>query len=310
MPIRIPNDLPAAGTLQQENIFVMTENRAVSQDIRPLEIVLLNLMPTKVETETQFTRLLGNTPLQVHLELMQVSSHKSKNVSQEHMLTFYKTFDELKDRKFDGMVITGAPLEHLAYEDVDYWEELCQIMEWSKTNVHSTIHICWGAFAGLYYHYGIDCIRMDEKIFGVFPHVADYKRAILLRGFDDVFYVPHSRYFGMDREKVETEPRLKILASSEKSGVYAVMNEGGRQIFITGHSEYDADTLQREYMRDKNLGLPIAVPENYFPNDDDTQEPLVRWRGHANLLFSNWLNYFVYQTTPYDIMSIGDREET
>ena len=309
MPIRIPNDLPAAGTLQQENIFFMTENRAISQDIRPLEIVLLNLMPTKVATETQFTRLLGNTPLQVHLELMQVSSHKSKNTSEEHMLAFYKTFEELKDRKFDGMVITGAPLEHLAYEDVDYWKELCEIMEWSKTNVHSTIHICWGAFAGLYYHYGIDCIRLQEKVFGVFPHVADYKRAILLRGFDDVFYVPHSRYFGIDREKVEAEPKLKILASSEKSGVYAVMNEGGRQIFITGHSEYDADTLQREYMRDKNLGLPIAVPENYFPNDDDTQEPLVRWRSHANLLFSNWLNYFVYQTTPYDIMNIGDRED-
>ncbi len=309
MPIRIPNDLPAAGTLQQENIFVMTENRAVSQDIRPLEIVLLNLMPTKIETETQFTRLLGNTPLQVHLELMQVSSHKAKNVSEEHMIAFYKTFDELKDRKFDGMVITGAPLEHLAYEDVDYWDELCQIMEWSKTNVHSTMHICWGAFAGLYYHYGIDCVRLKEKVFGVFPHIADYKRAILLRGFDDVFYVPHSRYFGIDREKVEAEPKLKILASSEKSGVYAVMNEGGRQIFVTGHSEYDADTLNREYTRDKNLGLPIAVPENYFPNDDDTKEPLVRWRGHANLLFSNWLNYFVYQTTPYDIMSIGDREE-
>ena len=309
MPIRIPNDLPAAGTLQQENIFVMTENRAISQDIRPLEIVLLNLMPTKIETETQFTRLLGNTPLQVHLELMQVSSHKSKNVSEEHMLTFYKTFDELKDRKFDGMVITGAPLEHLQYEDVDYWEELCRIMDWTKTNVHSTIHICWGAFAGLYYHYGIDCVRMDEKVFGVFPHIADYKRAILLRGFDDVFYVPHSRYFGIDREKVEVDSRLKILASSEKSGVYAVMNEGGRQIFITGHSEYDADTLNREYKRDKNLGLPIAVPENYFPDDDDTKEPLVRWRGHANLLFSNWLNYFVYQTTPYDIMNIGDRED-
>ncbi len=309
MPIRIPNDLPAAGTLQQENIFVMTENRAISQDIRPLEIVLLNLMPTKVATETQFTRLLGNTPLQVHLELMQVSSHKSKNTSEEHMLAFYKTFEELKDRKFDGMVITGAPLEHLAYEDVDYWKELCEIMEWSKTNVHSTIHICWGAFAGLYYHYGIDCIRLQEKVFGVFPHVADYKRAILLRGFDDVFYVPHSRYFGIDRAKVEAEPKLKILASSEKSGVYAVMNEGGRQIFITGHSEYDADTLQKEYMRDKNLGIPIAVPENYFPNDDDTKEPLVRWRGHANLLFSNWLNYFVYQTTPYDIMHIGDKED-
>ena len=287
----------------------MTENRAVSQDIRPLEIVLLNLMPTKIETETQFTRLLGNTPLQVHLELMQVSTHKSKNVSEEHMLTFYKTFDELKHRKFDGMVITGAPLEHLAYEEVDYWEELCQIMDWTKTNVHSTLHICWGAFAGLYYHYGIDCVHKDEKIFGVYPHVADYKRAILLRGFDDVFYVPQSRHITIERESVEAEPRLKLLASSDVAGVYAAMNEGGRQIFVTGHSEYDADTLKREYLRDKNLGLPIAVPKNYFPNDDDTKEPLVCWRGHANLLFSNWLNYFVYQTTPYDIMTIGDREE-
>lgn len=309
MPIQIPNDLPAAGTLQQENIFVMTENRAVSQDIRPLEIVLLNLMPTKIETETQLTRLLGNTPLQVHLELMQVSSHKAKNVSQEHMLTFYKTFDELKHRKFDGMVITGAPLEHLAYEDVDYWDELCRIMEWTKTNVHSTLHICWAAFAGLYYHYNISSIYLDKKIFGVFPHTADYKRAILLRGFDDVFYVPQSRHATVRREDVEAEAKLKILASSAQSGVYAIMNKAGHQIFITGHSEYDADTLKREYFRDKDRGLDIAVPENYFPSDDDTKDPIVSWRGHANLLFSNWLNYFVYQTTPYDIMSIGNEQD-
>lgn len=305
MPIQIPNDLPATGILQNENIFVMSETRAVSQDIRPLEIVLLNLMPTKIVTETQLSRLLGNTPLQVHLELMHMSSHKSKNVSQEHLLTFYKSFEELKDRKFDGMVITGAPVENMEFEDVDYWDELCRIMEWSKTNVHSTFHICWGAQAGLYYHYGVQKKPLDEKMFGVFKHKADYKRAILLRGFDDEFWVPHSRHTTVLREDIEKVPGLRILASSEEAGVYAIMNKEGRQIFITGHSEYDVDTLQREYLRDKNLGLPIHVPENYFPNDDDTQEPIVRWRAHANLLFSNWLNYFVYQTTPYDLMTIG-----
>lgn len=305
MPIRIPNDLPATGTLQQENIFVMTADRAIRQDIRPLEIVVLNLMPTKIATETQLSRMLGNTPLQVNLELMHTTSHISKNVAQEHLLTFYKSFDEIKHRKFDGMVITGAPVEHLKFEDVDYWPELCEIMEWSKTNVHSTLHICWGAQAGLYYHYGINKYELPEKLFGVFEHKADYKRSILLRGFDDVFWAPHSRHTTILREDIEKVPELKLLASSEKAGVYALMNNRGRQIFVTGHSEYDADTLKKEYLRDKNLGLPIRVPENYFPNDDDTQEPIVRWRSHANLLFSNWLNYFVYQTTPYDIMSIG-----
>ena len=306
MPIRIPNDRPAAGTLQQENIFVMPQNRAMTQDIRPLEIVLLNLMPTKIATETQLSRLLGNTPLQVNLELMHTSSHKSKNVSQEHLLSFYKSFDELKDRKFDGMVITGAPVELMDFEDVDYWEELCKIMEWSKTHVHSTFHICWGAQAGLYYHYGIGKQKLPEKLFGVFPHQVDYKRSILLRGFDDIFWAPHSRHTTVSRADIEAVPELKILASSEKAGVYAITNKGGRQIFVTGHSEYDPETLKTEYLRDKNQGLPIAVPENYFPNDDDTCDPIVRWRGHANLLFSNWLNYFVYQTTPYDIMTIGD----
>ena len=310
MPIRIPNDLPAAEVLKQENIFVMTHTRAVTQDIRPLEIVVLNLMPTKIVTETQLTRLLGNTPLQVHLELMHTTSHRAKNVSQEHLLTFYKTFDELKDRKFDGMVITGAPVEQMEFEDVDYWEELCQIMEWSKTHVHSTFHICWGAQAGLYYHYGINKKPLPEKLFGVFPHKADYKRSILLRGFDDTFYVPHSRHTTVLREDIESVPGLKILASSEEAGVYAVMNKEGHQIFITGHAEYDPLTLQTEYLRDKNLGKPIRVPENYYPNDDDTQEPIVRWRGHANLLFSNWLNYFVYQTTPYDIMNVGKESTT
>jgi len=305
MPIQIPNDLPATGVLQNENIFVMTENRATTQDIRPLEIVLLNLMPTKIVTETQLSRLLGNTPLQVHLELMHTTSHRSKNVSQEHLLNFYKSFEELKDRKFDGMVITGAPVENMAFEDVDYWEELCQIMEWSKTNVHSTFHICWGAQAGLYYHYGVQKKPLPEKMFGVFKHKADYKRSILLRGFDDEFCVPHSRHTTVLREDIEKVPGLRIVASSEEAGVYAIMNKAGRQIFITGHSEYDADTLNREYVRDKNLGLPIHVPVNYFPDDDDTQDPIVRWRSHANLLFSNCLNYFVYQTTPYYLITIG-----
>ena len=310
MPIRIPNDLPATEVLQQENIFVMTQTRAMTQDIRPLEIVVLNLMPTKIVTETQLTRLLGNTPLQVHLELMHTKSHRSKNVAQEHLLTFYKSFEELKDRKFDGMVITGAPVEQMEFEDVDYWDELCQIMEWSKTHVHSTFHICWGAQAGLYYHYGIRKYPLAEKLFGVYPHKADYKRSILLRGFDDTFYVPHSRHTTVAREDIEAVPGLKIVASSPDAGVYAVMNKEGHQIFITGHAEYDPLTLESEYLRDKNLGKPIHVPENYYPNDDDTQEPIVRWRGHANLLFSNWLNYFVYQTTPYDIMNVGKESTT
>ena len=309
MPIRIPNDLPATSALQQENIFVMTQDRAVRQDIRPLEIVLLNLMPTKVATETQLSRMLGNTPLQVNLELMHTTSHTAKNTSQDHLLSFYKSFDELKHRKFDGMVITGAPVEMLPFEEVDYWEELCRIMEWSKTNVHSTFHICWAAQAGLYYHYGINKTVMPEKLFGVYKHHPDYKRAILLRGFDDSFWVPHSRHTTVSREEIEAVPELKILASSEEAGVYAVMNKGGRQIFVTGHSEYDPLTLQAEYLRDKSQGLPIHVPENYYPGDDDTRDPIVRWRGHGNLLYSNWLNYFVYQTTPYDIMAIGQNED-
>ena len=305
MPIRIPNDLPAADVLQQENIFVMNQNRAGSQDIRPLEIVLLNLMPTKVVTETQLSRLLGNTPLQVNLSLMHTTSHQSKNTPQDHLLSFYKDFGDLKHRKFDGMVITGAPVEQLPFEEVDYWQELCQIMQWSKTNVHSTLHICWGAQAGLYYHYGIPKHDLDKKLFGVFPHQADYKRAILLRGFDDTFYAPHSRHTTVLREDIEKCPELRILASSREAGVYAAMTKHGKQIFVMGHGEYDPDTLDREYRRDKALGLPISVPAHYYPDDDDTREPLVTWRGHANLLFSNWLNYFVYQTTPYDIMTVG-----
>ena len=288
----------------------MKQTRAETQQIRPLEIVLLNLMPTKIVTETQLSRMLGNTPLQVHLELMMLSSHKPKNTPEEHLLAFYKTFDELKDRKFDGMVITGAPVENMPFENVSYWEELTRIMEWSKDNVHSTFHICWGAQAGLYYHYGIQKRPLPEKLFGVFPHRADYKRSILLRGFDDEFWVPHSRHTTIDRADIEAVPGLKILASSEEAGVYIITNKEGRQIFVTGHSEYDPDTLEREYLRDKYRGLPIQIPKNYYPNDDETKAPVVRWRGHGNLLYSNWLNYFVYQTTPYDIMTVGQDSTT
>ncbi len=301
MPIKIPNALPATQTLENENIFVMTETRAMTQDIRPLKVVILNLMPTKITTETQLARLLGNTPLQVELTLMQMSTHKSKNTSEEHMLAFYTTFDKIKEHKFDGMVITGAPVEQMEFEEVGYWKELCEVMEWSKTHVHSTFHICWGAQAGMYYHYGVKKAPLPEKMFGVFPHVVERKNSMLLRGFDESFMVPHSRHTTVLREEIERVPELKILASSETAGIYAVSNDGGNHIFITGHSEYDRDTLKAEYVRDKNAGLPISVPENYFPNDDDSREPMVTWRSHANLIYSNWLNYFVYQTTPYDV---------
>jgi len=309
MPIRIPNDLPATQTLQDENIFVMTETRAMTQDIRPLDILILNLMPTKIDTETQLARLLGNTPLQVNMELMKVSTYQSKNTSQEHLLAFYKTFDQVKDRNFDGMIITGAPVEQMPFEDVDYWEELCEIMEWSTTHVHSTFHICWGAQAGLYYHYGINKVPLKEKMFGVFPHKVDYKRSILFRGFDDTFMVPHSRHTTVNREDIEKVDALKILASSEEAGVYVISSKKGRRIFVMGHSEYDPLTLNKEYVRDKNAGLPIKPPKNYFPDDDDTKTPVASWRAHANLLYSNWLNYFVYQTTPYDLKELPPKAE-
>lgn len=305
MPIKIPNELPAVKTLNEENIFVMTHTRAVNQDIRPLKILILNLMPKKIETETQLSRLLGNSPLQVEIELIHTRSHESKNTSQAHMLSFYKVFDDVKNETFDGMIITGAPVELMEFEEVEYFDELCEIMEWSKTHVWSTFHICWGAQAGLYYHYGIKKYKLDKKLFGVFKHRADYKRAILLRGFDDEFYVPHSRHTTVRREDVEKIPELKILASSDEAGLYAVMTPQGRQIFITGHSEYDGDTLMHEYLRDVTLGRDIDVPKNYFPDDDPMREPVVNWRSHANLLYSNWLNYFVYQTTPYDITQIS-----
>ena len=300
MPINIPGDLPAASILERENIFVMTRRRAMSQDIRPLRILILNLMPTKIATETQLARLLGNTPLQVEIELMAMSGRTHKNTPKEHMLAFYKSFD--------GMIITGAPVEHLAFEEVDYWAELCDIMEWSKSHVHSTFHICWGAQAGLYYHYGIPKIHLPRKLFGVFRHRVTHKGSILFRGSDDVFMVPHSRHTTIMRGDIARIPALKILAESYEAGVYAVSTNGGRQLFITGHSEYDPDTLAQEYWRDKRAGLAIHVPCNYFPNDDDTKAPVCTWRSCANLLYSNWLNYFVYQETPYDARKIAELE--
>ena len=304
MPIKIPDNLPAVKTLESENIFVMTEKRAVTQDIRPLRILVLNLMPKKIETETQFSRLLGNSPLQVEMELIHTKSHQSKNVAEEHLLAFYKTFDDIKGQTFDGMIITGAPVEHLPFEEVEYWAELCEIMEWSKTHIHSTFHVCWGAQAGLYYHFGVQKREVPEKLFGVFPHTVEYKNSILFRGFDDIFMVPQSRHTTVDRADVEKVADLRILASSNETGVYAMATKNGRQIFITGHSEYDAETLKAEYLRDLSQGKPIKMPVNYFPNNDANQPPMVTWRGHAHLLFSNWLNYFVYQSTPYDIKEV------
>ena len=304
MPIKIPNLLPATQILLNENIFVMTETRAMTQDIRPLKILMLNLMPQKIVTETQIARLIGNTPLQVELELLQTATHQSTHTSAEHMLACYKTFDEVRHKKYDGMIITGAPVEQMDFEEVDYWEELCAIMEWSKTHVTSTFHICWGAQAGLYYHYGVKKYPLEKKMFGVFEHKLDHKQSILFRGFDDTFVVPHSRHTTCRREDIEAVPDLKILASSEEAGVFVCATDRGRQIFVTGHSEYDADTLKNEYFRDKNAGLPIEVPKNYFPDDDDTRAPVVKWRSCANLLYSNWLNYFVYQSTPYNIEEI------
>ncbi|MBQ3646942.1 MAG: homoserine O-succinyltransferase [Synergistaceae bacterium] len=305
MPINIPGDLPAVNVLERENIFVMTQRRAQSQDIRPLRILLLNLMPTKITTETQLARLLGNTPLQVEMDLLAMSGRTHKNTPLEHMLTFYRNFDSVKDKFFDGMIITGAPVEHLPFEKVDYWNELCEIMEWTKTHVHSTFHICWGAQAGLYYHYGIPKIHLQRKLFGVFRHKVTRKGSILFRGSDDVFMVPHSRHTTVMRGDIKKVPALKILSESDEAGVYVISNDGGRQLFVTGHSEYDPETLALEYWRDKNAGLDIHIPKNYFPNDDASQTPICTWRSSANLLYSNWLNYFVYQQTPYDARNIA-----
>ena len=304
MPIRIDADLPARAVIESENIFVMDEVRASAQDIRPLEILILNLMPTKIATETQLLRLLGNTPLQVNPEFLTMASHRSKNTPVEHLNRFYKTFDEIKDRSFDGMIITGAPVEQYEFEEVDYWKELCEIMDWSTEHVHSTFHICWAAQAAMYHFFGLQKHRTEKKFFGIFPHKVERRSSILCRGFDDVFMVPQSRHTTVYRKDVEKIPEIKIIASSDELGPYIMSTQDGRQIFVTGHSEYDADTLKKEYERDKAAGLEIDVPKNYFPNNDDTKDPIVSWRSHANLLFANWLNYFVYQTTPYDISKI------
>ncbi len=301
MPIKIPDELPASDILKNENIFVMPEERALSQDIRALKILFLNLMPTKIITETQILRLLSNSPLQVEIDLLHPETHESKNTSEAHMIKFYKIFSEIKDNKYDGLIITGAPVEHLEFKEVDYWQELKTIMEWSKKNVFSSLHICWGAQAGLYYHYGIDKYPLDQKLSGIYSHRICKKHKSLLRGFDDLFYAPHSRYTGIKRADIENEKELELLSESDEAGVYIAARPEGRQIFVTGHSEYDALTLKREYIRDKKKGFDVSLPENYFPENNPEKDPVVKWRGHANLLFGNWLNYCVYQETPYDL---------
>ncbi len=306
MPIRIANNLPARATLEQERIFVMEETRALTQDIRPIKIVILNLMPNKVVTETQILRALSNTPIQIDIDLIHTASHKSQHTAEEHLTKFYETFDQVKDNFYDGMIITGAPVELLDYEDVDYWPELCEIMEWSKSHVYSTLHICWGAMAGLYYHYGIPKYTLPKKCFGIFEHKMIYRNPVkLFRGFDDVFYVPHSRHTELHKEDIEKNSKLRILSESDESGVYCVSDLKGRQIFITGHSEYDVNTLDSEYKRDLGLGLPIDIPVNYYPDDDPSKPAVLKWRSSATLLFTNWLNYYVYQETPFEISAIA-----
>lgn len=304
MPIRIDNELPAKQRLEIENIFVMSNMRADTQDIRPLKILILNLMPTKLETETQLLRLLSNSPLQVDVEFLQVATHEAKNVSKSHMEKFYETYDDVKDRKYDGMIITGAPVEQMEFEEVDYWNELCKIMEWSKTNVYSTFHICWGAQAGLYYHYGIKKYPTKKKIFGIFPHKSLDETHPLMRGLDDIYYVPHSRHTEIKTQDIAQVKDLQILSYSELAGIHIVADMECRKFFVTGHSEYDRDTLAREYFRDKEKGLDIDIPYNYFPNDDVNATPQMEWKGTANIIFNNWLNYFVYQKTPYDLNTL------
>ena len=304
MPIRIPDSLPATATLESENIFVMTEYRALHQDIRPLKLLILNLMPTKITTETQLLRKLSNTPLQIDIELLQVVSHEAKNISEKHLESFYRTFDEIRGKRYDGMIITGAPVENMEFEAVDYWEELCRIMEWSKRNVHCTLHICWGAQAGLYYHFGLKKRQLDEKLFGVFEHTVIKRKSPFFRGFDDVFYAPHSRWTEIPQEEILKVPELELMATSSEAGVFAVKTESSRQFFVMGHPEYDRDTLALEYFRDVKAGKKIGVPKNYFPHGNPAQTPIVKWRSAAQLMYTNWLNYYVYQTTPYDLGGI------
>ena len=305
MPIKIPDLLPSTHILESENIFVMTEERAVQQDIRPLRLLILNLMPTKIITETQLLRKLSNTPLQVEIELLQTLSHTSKNVDPEHLASFYTSFDDVQDQHFDGMIITGAPVENLEFEDVDYWSELCEIMQWTSSNVHSTLHICWGAQAALYYHYGIQKYPLGPKLSGVFRHKVLKPQSPFFRGYDDEFYMPHSRYTCVLEADIIAAPELELLSVSDEAGVFAAKSVDNRRVFITGHPEYDSDTLALEYFRDVEKGLPIDVPKNYFPGDDPSATPFVYWRAHAQLMYSNWLNYYVYQDTPYDIDKIG-----
>jgi homoserine O-succinyltransferase/O-acetyltransferase len=304
MPVNIPDNLPASEILTNENIFVMNQGRAIHQDIRTLRIAILNLMPTKINTETQILRLIGNTPLQVDITLFLPNSHQPKNTPEEHLVSFYQNFEEIKHQKFDGLIITGAPVEQMPFEDVDYWKELQDIIDWSHDNVYSTFYICWGAQAGLYHQFGIPKYPLPEKMFGVFPHNIADRNEKLLRGFDDVFYAPHSRHTEVRRKDIEKVPELKILSESDEAGIYIVGSRDGRQIFVTGHSEYDPLTLKSEYDRDINKGLSIKVPRNYYPNDDPGLVPVVRWRGHSNLLYANWLNYYVYQETPFDLQQI------
>ncbi|MCL2109654.1 MAG: homoserine O-succinyltransferase [Oscillospiraceae bacterium] len=304
MPINIPQSLPAYKTLSAENVFVMCPERALHQDIRPLEAAIVNLMPTKIETETQLLRLLSNTPLQVNMTFVRTATHKSKNTSKEHLTMFYTTFDDIKDKYFDALFITGAPVELLPFEEVTYWEELCRIMEWSKTNAHSTIHICWGAQAGLYYHYGLDKYPLEKKLFGVYPQKVHVKNHPLFKGFDDVFNAPMSRYTDIAIESIQSHPNLTLLASSELSGAHIIADKTGRQIFVTGHIEYDRDTLKNEYLRDKEKGMDTALPYNYFPADNPELEPINSWCGHGSLMYSNWLNFCVYQETPFEIEKI------
>lgn len=304
MPIKIPKDLPAFKVLSDENIFVMNNERAGKQDIRPLKIAILNLMPKKIQTENQLLRYLSNTPLQVEIKLLQTESYRTTHTSLEHMERFYSFFNDIKHEKFDGLVITGAPVEQLEFEDVKYWNELKEIMEWSKSNVYSTLHICWGAQAGLNYHYGIQKYQLKKKMFGVFKHFINYRNADITRGLDDIFYAPHSRHTEVKREDIEKVSELEILSESDEAGIFIVANESRRQVFITGHLEYERNTLSDEYFRDANKGLGIEVPKNYFPGDNPNLEPMVTWRGSANIVFSNWLNYCVYQNTPYDLESL------